>query len=106
MAFIRLGARRLGADTPLTILQFAPLAWLCRVLGFLRLNLRVSQVKTTRVQFVDVETTSLKGKTSRRPNFFFFRPIEVPKEPRQGFLDTLKPLEQLVCQFEHCKTCF
>jgi hypothetical protein len=68
--------------------------------------MRVSQVQTTRVRFVDAETTSLKRETSRRPNFFVFRPIEVPKEPRQGFLDTLKPLEQSVCQFEHCKTCF
>jgi hypothetical protein len=61
--------------------------------GFLRLILHVSQVQITRVQFVDAETTSLKGETSRRPNFFVFRPIEVPKEPRQGFLDALKPLE-------------
>jgi hypothetical protein len=60
----------------------------------------------TRVHFVDAETTSLKRETSRRPNFFIFRPIEVPKEPRQGFWDALKPLEQSVCQFEHCKTCF
>ena len=30
----------------------------------------------------------------RRPNFFIFRPIEVPKEPRQGFWDAGKPLEQ------------
>jgi hypothetical protein len=26
-------------------------------------------------------------------NFFIFRPIEVPKEPRQGFWDVGKPLE-------------
>jgi hypothetical protein len=58
------------------------------------------------VQFVDAETASLKRETSKRPNFFVFRPIEVPKEPRQGFLDALEPLEQSVCQFEHCKTCF
>jgi hypothetical protein len=74
--------------------------------GFSRFKMRVSQVQTRRVQFVDAETTSLKRETSRRPNFFVFRPIEVPKEPRQGFLDALKPLEQSVCQFEHCKTCF
>jgi hypothetical protein len=48
----------------------------------------------------------LERGTSRRPNFFVFRSIEVSKEPRQGFLDALKPLEQSVCQFEHCKTCF
>jgi len=50
----------------------------------------------TRVQFVDAETTSLKRETSRRPNFFIFRPIEVPKEPRQRFWDAGKPLEQSV----------
>jgi hypothetical protein len=48
----------------------------------------------------------LKRETSRRPNFFIFRPIEVLKEPRQGFWDAGKPLEQSVCHFEHCKTCF
>ena len=36
----------------------------------------------------------LEGVTSRRPNFFVFLPIEVPKEPRWGFLDAMKPLEQ------------
>jgi len=61
--------------------------------GFSRLNLRVSQVRTTRVQFVDAETARVKGKTSRRPNFFVFRPIEVPKEPRHGFWDAGNPLE-------------
>jgi hypothetical protein len=106
MTSIRPGARRLGAGAPLTVLRFAPLARLHPVLGFHATLLRVSQVQTTRVQFVDAETTSLKRETSRRPNFFVFRPIEVPKEPRQGFLDALKPLEQSVCQFEHCKTCF
>ena len=74
--------------------------------GFSHFILCVCQVQLTRVQFVDAKTTSLKGETSRRPNFFVFRPIEVPKEPRQGFLDALKPLEQLVCQFDHCQTCF
>ena len=49
---------------------------------FSRFKMRVCQVHLTRVQFVDTETTSLKVKTSRRPNFFVFRPIEVPKEPR------------------------
>ena len=61
--------------------------------GFSHYLLCVCQVHTTRVQFVDAETTSLKRETSRRPNFFVFRPIEVLKEPRQGFLDALKPLE-------------
>jgi hypothetical protein len=28
------GARRLGAGAPLTVLWFAPLVWLCPVLGF------------------------------------------------------------------------
>jgi hypothetical protein len=61
---------------------------------FLRHILRVSQVQWTRVHFVEPVTASLKGKTSRRPNFLVFQPIEVPKEPGQGFLDALKPLEQ------------
>jgi hypothetical protein len=61
--------------------------------GFSRFKLHVSQVQMTRVHFVDAETTSLKRETSRRPNFFIFRPIEVPKEPKQGFWDALKPLE-------------
>jgi hypothetical protein len=74
--------------------------------GFIRFKMHVSQVKRGRVCFVDAETASLKRETSRRPNFFVFQPIEVPKEPRQGFLDALKPLELSVCQFEHCKTCF
>jgi hypothetical protein len=60
---------------------------------FLHLKERVSQVHSRRVQIVEPETTSLKRETSRRPNFFIFRPIEVPKEPRQGFWDVGKPLE-------------
>jgi hypothetical protein len=50
--------------------------------GFLCLNERVSQVHSRRVRIVEPKTTSLKRETSRRPNFFIFRPIEVPKEPR------------------------
>jgi hypothetical protein len=61
--------------------------------GFLRLNERVSQVHSRRVRIVEPKTASLKRGTSRRPNFFIFRPIEVPKEPRQGFWDAGKPLE-------------
>ena len=56
--------------------------------------------------FCRCRDNKLEGGTSRRPNFFVFRPIEVPKEPRQGFLDALKPLEQSVGQFEHCKARF
>ena len=52
---------------------------------FLRLKERVSQVCERGVRIVELETTSLKRETSRRPNFFIFRPIEVPKEPRQRF---------------------
>jgi hypothetical protein len=98
--------RRLGAGVPLTMLRFAPLARLRQVLGFLHLNERVSQVCSRRVQIVEPEIVSLKRETSMRPNFFIFRSIEVPKEPNQGFWDTGKPLEQSICQFEHCKTCF
>jgi hypothetical protein len=74
-----------------TVGAVAPGAW------FSCFKMHVSQVQTTRVRFVDAETAILKRETSRRPNFFVFRPIEVSKEPRQGFLDALKPLEQLVC---------
>jgi hypothetical protein len=74
--------------------------------GFLCLKERVSQVHAMGVRIVEPEIASLKRETSRRPNFFIFQPIEVLKEPRQGFWDVGKPLEQLVCQFEHCKTCF
>jgi hypothetical protein len=94
------GWRTLNCPTACTVGVVAPGA------GFSRFKLHVSQVQITRVQFVDAETASLKRETSRRPNFFIFRPIEVLKEPRQGFLDALKPLEQSVCHFEHCKTCF
>jgi hypothetical protein len=82
------GWRRLNRPMVCTVGAVAPGA------GFSHFKMRVSQVHFTRVQFVDAETTRVKGKTSRRPNFFVFRPIEVPKEPRQGFLDALKPLEQ------------
>jgi hypothetical protein len=94
------GWRRLNRPTVCTVGAVAPGA------GFLRLKERVSQVCSRRVRIVEPETASLKRETSRRPNFFIFRPIEVPKEPRQGFWDAGKPLEQSVCQFEHCKTCF
>jgi hypothetical protein len=94
------GWRALNRPTVCTVGAVAPGA------GFLRLKERVSQVRSRRVRIVEPETTSLKRETSRRPNFFIFRPIEVPKEPRQGFWDAGKPLEQSVCQFEHCKTCF
>ena len=94
------GFGSINGSTACTVLR------LCACVGFSHYLLHVSQVQTTRVQFVDAKTTSLKGETSGRPNFFVFRLIEAPKEPRQGFLDTLKPLEQSVCQFEHCKICF
>jgi hypothetical protein len=74
--------RRLGAGAPLTVLRFAPLARLCPVLGFHALYCVCARFMRRRVRFVEPVTTSLKGKTSRRPNFFVFRPIEVPKEPR------------------------
>jgi hypothetical protein len=50
--------------------------------GFLHLNEHVSQVHWKGVRIVEPETTSLKKETSRRPNFFIFRLIEVLKEPR------------------------
>jgi hypothetical protein len=56
--------------------------------------------------FCRCRDNKLEEGTFRRPNFFVFRPIEVPKEPSWGFLDALKPLEQSVGQFEHCKASF
>jgi hypothetical protein len=84
------GWRALNRPTVCTVGAVAPGA------GFIRLKMRVSQVHSRGVRIVEPETTSLKRETSRRPNFFIFRPIEVPKEPRQGFWDAGKPLEQSV----------
>jgi hypothetical protein len=78
------GARRLGAGAPITVLQFAPLARLRPVLGFHALILRVCQVHLNKGAFCRCRDNKLEGGTSRRPNFFVFRPIEVPKEPRLG----------------------
>jgi hypothetical protein len=69
------GISSINGSTVCTILQ------LCMCARFAHFKLRVCQVHLRRVRFVDAETTSLKGGTSRRPNFFVFRPIEVPKEP-------------------------
>jgi hypothetical protein len=79
------GWRALNCPTVCTVGAIAPGA------GFLRLKERVSEVRSRGVRIVEPETASLKRKTSRRPNFFIFRPIEVPKEPRQGFWDAGKP---------------
>jgi hypothetical protein len=94
------GWRRLNHPTICTVGTVVPSD------GFLHLKECVSQVCEREVRIVEPKTASLKRETSRRPNFFIFRPIEVSKEPRQGFWDVGKPLEQSVCQFEHCKTCF
>jgi hypothetical protein len=48
----------------------------------------------------------VEGENFKEAIFFIFRPFQVPKEPRQGFWDAAEPLEQSVCQIEHCKTCF
>jgi hypothetical protein len=48
----------------------------------------------------------VEGENFKEAIFFIFRPFQVPKEPRQGFWDVAEPLEQSVCQFEHCKACF
>ena len=81
------GWRTLNHPTVCTIGAVAP------GVGFSHFKMRVNQVQTRGVRFVDAETTSLKRETSRRSNFFVFRPIEVPKEPRHGFWDAGKPLE-------------
>jgi hypothetical protein len=80
------GWRALNHPTVCTVGTVAPGA------GFLHLKELVSQVHARGVRIIELETASLKRETSRRPNFFIFRPIEMPKEPRQGFWDTRKPL--------------
>jgi hypothetical protein len=70
------GISSVNGSTVFTVLR------LCVCARFSRFKLHVFQVHLRRVHFVDAETTSLKGGTSRRPNFFVFRPIEVPKEPK------------------------
>jgi hypothetical protein len=84
------GWHALNHPTVFTVGAVAPGA------GFLHLNERVSWVCARMARIVEPETTILKRETSRRPNFFIFRSIDVPKEPRQGFWDAGKPLEQLV----------
>jgi hypothetical protein len=99
------GARQLGAGAPITVLQFAPLAWLHPMLGFY-IYIACVLGSFHKGAFCRCRDNKLDGGTSRRSNFFVFRPIEVSKKPRHGFLDALKPLEQSVGQFEHCKACF
>jgi hypothetical protein len=74
------GARRLGAGAPITVLQFAPLARLRPVLGFHALNCVCARFMN-KGAFCRCRDNKLEGGTSRRPNFFVFRPIEVPKKP-------------------------
>ena len=81
------GWRHLNCPTVCTVGVVAPGA------RFIRFKMRVSQVHSKGVRIVEPETTSLKREISGRPNFFIFRPIEVLKEPRQGFWDAGKPLE-------------
>jgi hypothetical protein len=73
---------------------------------FLRLNERVSQVCKSKGAICRTRDNKVEEGDFKEANFFIFRPIEVPKEPRQGFWDAGKPLEQSVCHFEHCKACF
>jgi hypothetical protein len=70
------GWRRLNCSTVCTVGTVAFDA------GFLHLKERVSQVHEKGVRIVELETTSLKRETPRRPNFFIFQPIEVSKEPK------------------------
>jgi hypothetical protein len=83
MALTRPGARRLGTGHALNHPTVCTIGTVAPGAGFSHYLLRVCQVHSRGVQFVDAETTSLK-----RPNFFIFRLIEVPKEPRQGFWDS------------------
>jgi hypothetical protein len=72
------GARWLGAGAPITILQFAPLAWLHLVLGFHAIYCVCARFISTRVHFGEPEPASLKEENGRRPIFLIFWPIEVP----------------------------
>jgi hypothetical protein len=73
---------------------------------FLRLNKCVSQVCSRGSTICRTRDSRVEEGDFKEANFFIFRPIEVPKEPRQGFWDAAEPLEQSVCHFEHCKACF
>jgi hypothetical protein len=79
------GARRLGAGAPITILQFALLAWLHPVLGFHALNCVCARFMTTRVRFVDAETTSLKRGLLGGLTSSFFDRLRCRKSPTRGF---------------------
>ena len=50
--------------------------------------------------------SKVEGGDFKEAIFLIFRPFQVPKEPRKRFLDAAEPLEQSICQFEHCKACF
>jgi hypothetical protein len=73
------GARRLGAGGTLNHSMVCTIGVVAPGARFLFLNKRVCQVHTRWVRSIEPVTTSLKEKTSRRHNFFFFRPIEVPE---------------------------
>jgi hypothetical protein len=97
--------RRLGDGGALTVLRFVPVRGCVRDWVFpLKKACEPGLCKegtNCRTRDNEVEEGDFK-----KANFFIFRPIEVPKEPRQGFWDARKPLEQSVCHFEHCKACF
>ena len=52
--------------------------------------------------FSNVETDSVEERTCRRSVHSFCSPIGESREPRPGFGDALKPIEQSICQSEHC----
>jgi hypothetical protein len=56
--------------------------------------------------FCRTRDNRVEGEDFKEVIFFIFRPIEVPKEPRQGFWDAAEPLVQSVCLVEHCKAFF
>jgi hypothetical protein len=66
----------------------------------------VSQVCKSKGAICRIRDNKVEEGDFKEANFFIFRPIEVPKEPREGFWDAVEPLEQSVCPFEHCKACF
>jgi hypothetical protein len=73
------GISSVNGSTVCTIL------WLCGCARFSHFKLRVCQVHLTRVQFVDAETTSLKGGLPGDLTSSFFDQLRCRKSPARGF---------------------
>jgi hypothetical protein len=80
-----LSARWLGAGAPITVLQFASLAWLRSMLGFHVLNCMCARFMKQGVRFVDAKITSLKGGLPGGLTSSFFGRLRCQKNPDRGF---------------------